>query len=51
MCISDLEDIGDRECDIFGFYRNVRFIKLQDQKAASTKLGWPKVFSIIYMNK
>ena len=33
----DLEDIGDRECDIFGFYRNVRFIKLQDQKIASTK--------------
>ena len=32
-----MEDIGDRECDIFGFYRNVRFIKLQDQKISSTK--------------
>ena len=33
----DLEELGDRECDQFGFYRSVRFIKLEKQKAQSNR--------------
>jgi len=32
-----LEELGERECDQFGFYRSVRFIKLQNQKLASNR--------------
>merc|ERR1711970_910027 len=35
-CLTDDED-RSRECDQFGFYRSVRFIKLERQKLNSTK--------------